>query len=373
MLCRVVARVEYPFPTVAFHKKELLQKDCRVMLAKRGGVVQAGDVVLAFHGHDDTRPMKVTPGVELHCKSGKFKHDDIIGMQYGTRVRGVSNVKTDTTVPTLLILQCSADLWTQAVPHRTQIIYSTDIAVILMNLRVKPGVFVAEAGTGSGSLTHSFARAVAPHGKVFTFDFHRGRALQAKDEFRENGVGDLVVSGWRDVCTTNTDGDDVNAVAWDDPSTPHDAQPLAGLGLPQHHVDALFLDVPAPWAAIDNVLHVLKPGGMLCTFSPCIEQTQRTCDRLRQEPSEFIDIRTVEALTKYFDPVFKRTRLEEVAEVSEGHAQDDASRKRPRYRESVMFRPQMASKGHSAYLTFARRRLPRTAQAVNEDEVAVPK
>jgi tRNA (adenine57-N1/adenine58-N1)-methyltransferase catalytic subunit len=347
-----------------FAVKELLVD----MLAKRGGLVQSGDVVLIFHGHGDLRPLKITPGAELHCKQGKFRHDDIIGLAYGTRVRGISNVKADPVVPTLLVLQSSAELWTQAVPHRTQIIYNTDIAVILLNLRVRPGSFVAEAGTGSGSLTHSFARTVAPHGRVFTFDFHRGRALQAKDEFRDNGFGSVVVSGWRDVCTTNVALDPEDTPAWDDPAVSESADcgPRSGLGLPKDHVDALFLDVPAPWAAIDNVLHVLKPGGILCTFSPCIEQTQRTCDRLRQDPSEFVDIRTVEALTKFFDPVFKRTRLENSDEVeTKGETMEatnettDAERKRPRYRESVMFRPQSASKGHSAYLTFARRRLTR--------------
>lgn len=363
------------------------------MLAKRGGVVCAGDTVICFHGHDDLRPLIVQPNQEYHCKDGKFKHNDIIGAKFGTRVRGVSNVKGDYHVPSMLVLQNCADLWTMAVPHRTQIIYATDIAVIIMNLRVRPGSLVAEAGTGSGSLTHSFARAVAPTGQVFTFDFHKLRAMQAKEEFQRHGVGHLVTSGWRDVCTTgaNPSGGDAPKEWW----APECTTPDSGFGLPQHHVDALFLDVPAPWLAIDNVLHTLKPGGILCTFSPCIEQTQRTCERLRQEPSEFIDIRTVEALTKYFDPVFKRTRLPdddeavglgtEVQEDAQADPQVESTastapadakapsaattgdkREKRSYRVSVHFRAAMTSKGHSAYLTFARRRLPRVNNGTDE-------
>ena len=158
------------------------------MLAARGGLVQKGDTVIIFHGHDEYRPVKVFPGNELHCKDGKFRHNDMIGVPYGSRIKGRSNVNEDTTVPTLLILKPSADLWTLAVPHRTQIIYATDIATILMGLRVRPGSVVVEAGTGSGSLTHSFARGVAPDGRVHTFDFHKGRAMEARKEFVQNNV-----------------------------------------------------------------------------------------------------------------------------------------------------------------------------------------
>ena len=43
---------------------------------------------------------------------------------------------------------------------------------------------VLESGTGSGSLTHALARAIAPTGHVHSFDFHHQRANEAATEFR---------------------------------------------------------------------------------------------------------------------------------------------------------------------------------------------
>ena len=43
----------------------------------------------------------------------------------------------------------------------------------------------------------------------------------------------------------------------------------------------------------------LFPGGRICSFSPCIEQVQRTCETL--EKLGFLDIQTLECLNRTFD------------------------------------------------------------------------
>ena len=44
------------------------------------------------------------------------------------------------------MLKPTPELWTQAVPHRTQILYQADISLIVFRLLCKPGDTVIESG-----------------------------------------------------------------------------------------------------------------------------------------------------------------------------------------------------------------------------------
>lgn len=140
------------------------------------------------------------------------------------------------------MLQPTPELWTQTLPHRTQIIYTPDISMILFQLEIKPGSLVIESGTGSGSLSHSFARAVKPHGHLHTFDFHEMRCDLARDEFRLHGIDKNVTVYHRDVCA-NGFSDELNG-----------------------RVDAVFLDLPAPQLAVPHALKALKESGRTIAY-----------------------------------------------------------------------------------------------------------
>ena len=58
------------------------------------------------------------------------------------------------------LLPPTPELWTAALPHRTQVVYTPDYSYILQRLRVRPGSRIIESGAGSGSFTHAAARAV---------------------------------------------------------------------------------------------------------------------------------------------------------------------------------------------------------------------
>jgi len=182
----------------------------------------------------------------------------------------------------VFILNPTPELWTVSLPHRTQILYATDIAMVLFQLEIKYGSVVCESGTGSGSLSHSFLRAIGSTGKLYTTEFHEERSKKARKEFIAHGYGDTVVVHNGDVF---------------EQGFPNCADNSA---------DAVFLDLPQSHLAIDQALRVMKTTySRLCSFSPCMEQVQRTCEVLRTKG--FSDVITIE-LVKHTNNV-KRVNM----------------------------------------------------------------
>lgn len=209
--------------------------------------------------------------------------------------------------------------WTISLPHRTQVVYTPDYSYVLQRLQVRPGGTVIEAGAGSGSFTHAAARAVfsgypqpgtpethstREDGRVYSFEYHEPRATQLQKEIREHGLDSIVRITHRDVYekgfnlerTSNEDRDPATTI-----------EPRA---------NAVFLDLPAPWLALPHLQRSTTPTPLnpsetvhLCTFSPCIEQVQRTYTSLRE--LGWVEIETVELLHKRIDVRRERVGLQE--------------------------------------------------------------
>ena len=94
-----------------------------------------------FQTRDLIQPLVVTPGKDFNTKFGNFRQADFVGVPYG------SKVPSRTGKGFLLILRPTPELWTLALPHRTQILYLADIAFITSSLNIKKGSRVIEAGT----------------------------------------------------------------------------------------------------------------------------------------------------------------------------------------------------------------------------------
>lgn len=223
------------------------------------------------------------------------------------------------------LLRPTPELWTRILPHRTQILYMPDISFLIEQMEIKLGSKVIESGTGSGSFSHSIARAIGKLGHLYTFDFHPERSAKAQCEFAEHGLGDVITASCRDVCCD-------------------------GFGM-EDAVDSVFLDLPSPWLAIEHAKRALKKNqiGRLACFSPCMEQVQRTLIEMKAHgfheiemfecvlrPLEVYEISVKTSVTGKHDP-----RAGEKRSVCEA---DSKIMHCSKYRTDI--------KGHTSYLYF---------------------
>ncbi|PNW83409.1 hypothetical protein CHLRE_05g244236v5 [Chlamydomonas reinhardtii] len=232
--------------------------------------IKQGDCVIVYEGINSMKAVYITPKGRFENRFGVFRHQSWVGKPFGSKVIADGGGKG-----WVYLLRPTPELWTQVLRHRTQILYLADISMVVMQLDLRPGSVVLESGTGSGSLTHSLVRAVAPTGHVHTFEFHAGRVEDAAAEFQQHGLTQLVTVKQRDIMENGF------------PDTLHG------------QADAVFLDLPGPWKVVASAAACLRPNGRFCGFSPCIEQVQRTSEAL--SANGFTDILTYECLLREYE------------------------------------------------------------------------
>ncbi|KAJ3713188.1 tRNA methyltransferase complex GCD14 subunit [Lentinula raphanica] len=262
--------------------------------------INAGDTVILWLTREALQPLTIEPGKEFNSKFGSYRHSDLVGIPYG------SKIGSRTGKGFIHVLRPTPELWTMALPHRTQILYLADIAFVTSHLNIKNGSRVIEAGTGSGSFSHSVMRTIGSSGHLWSYEFHETRANKARQEFLQHGLSDRVTLSHRNVCK---DGFTVTDTA-----------------------DALFLDLPAPWDAIEHAKKSLRKDQIsrICCFSPCMEQVLRTVSALNE--AGFTDITMFETLLRPYD-IQQTTPLPTVADVSHKLKQSEIRREEKRQKQ----------------------------------------
>ncbi|KAK2465391.1 hypothetical protein APHAL10511_002745 [Amanita phalloides] len=271
--------------------------------------ISAGDTVIIWMTRDVIQPIVVTPGLDINNRFGYYRHSDLVGIPFGSKVASRNGKGF------IHLLRPTPELWTMALPHRTQILYLADIAFITSYLNLKRGSKVLEAGTGSGSFSHSIARTIGPSGHLWTYEFHEARATKAREEFARHGMNGVVTLTHRNVCK---DGFTVVDQA-----------------------DAVFLDLPAPWDAVEHAKRSLRKDKQtrICCFSPCIEQVLRTVSALNE--AGFVEITMYETLQRPLD-VSQIPALPSVKEVAEKLKRSEQRREEKRLRQIAANKAKLA-------------------------------
>ncbi|KAF9262940.1 tRNA methyltransferase complex GCD14 subunit [Marasmius fiardii PR-910] len=265
--------------------------------------IEAGDTVILWLTRDNLLPLTISSdsNAVFNSKFGSYPHSSLIGLPYGSKVpsrKGNGFIH---------VLRPTPELWTLALPHRTQILYAADISFITGMLSIRKGSNVVEAGTGSGSFSHAVMRTVGPTGHLWSYEFHEARQTKAREEFIRHGfLPSRVTLTHRNVCK---DGFTVEDTA-----------------------DALFLDLPAPWEAIEHAKKALKKDRTtrICCFSPCMEQVMRTVSALND--SGFTEITMYETLIRPFE-VSSSPPLTSIVDVGEKIKQSEARREEKRLKQ----------------------------------------
>lgn len=135
-----------------------------------------------------------------------------------------------------------------------QIITPKDAATIVFRSDIKAGDVVLEAGVGSGALTIALLHAVAPSGKVISVEVREEFAQRAKKNVERAGLAPYWDLRYGDIKQF-----DVGAT-----------------------VDAIALDMPDPWLALENVDRFLRPGGRFAAYVPNTNQVADVMNGLRE-------------------------------------------------------------------------------------------
>jgi tRNA (adenine57-N1/adenine58-N1)-methyltransferase catalytic subunit len=200
------------------------------------GLLRAGEKVLLVDPKKRRYLLTLRPDAGFHTHVGIVAHNDLIGAYEGSTVLGSTGRRFLVVRPTL------ADTVLK-MPRGAQVIYPKDLAAILMEADIAPGMTVLEAGVGSGALSMAMLRAGA---SVVGYELREDFAERA-----QLNVASVVGDGapyrveLRDVYD----------------------------GIDERGVDRIVLDLPEPWRVVPHAEVALRSGGLLCAYLPTINQT----------------------------------------------------------------------------------------------------
>jgi tRNA (adenine57-N1/adenine58-N1)-methyltransferase len=234
-------------------------------------LIESGEEVLLYMNERKSWIVKVEPEKKFHSHKGIVDLGELIGKPFGYEVK-------TTLGATLKVMPADYLDHLERIARRTQVIYPKDMAYIALMGNVRSGSIVLECGTGSGALTSYLAGLVRPNGKVITYEIREEFQANAKKNLERLGLMDSIEMKLKDITG----------------------------GIDEKSLDAVVLDMATPWLVIGTVYDALRTGGRVVSFSPTINQIEKTVDEMQK--TGFVSIKTVELIMRTYKVKVNETR-----------------------------------------------------------------
>ncbi len=235
-------------------------------------IAQEHDLVLLIGQDRKQFIVRLEAGQQFQTHRGCIEHDDLLGQPLGREIESHLGYK-------FVVLEPSTFDLIGKLKRTTQIMYPKDIGYTLLKLNVMPGSRVIEAGTGSGGLTLTLARALGPAGRLYSYEIRPDILRLAQKNLAALGLAGSVDFKQRDIAE----------------------------GFDETDVDALFLDVRRPWVYLPQVIEALKDGGFFGAILPTINQVVELVEGL-EAAQTFGHIEVEEILVRPYKAVPSRLR-----------------------------------------------------------------
>uniref|UniRef100_A0A7C3IXA4 tRNA (Adenine-N1)-methyltransferase n=1 Tax=Candidatus Methanomethylicus mesodigestus TaxID=1867258 RepID=A0A7C3IXA4_9CREN len=241
------------------------------MVSVAPSVISEGDEALLYVNEKKSWIVKIESGKKFHTHRGIVDLGQLIGKPYGSEIQSTMGAS-------MKALPADYLDHLERIARRTQVIYPKDTALITMLANVKPGSRVVECGTGSGALTSYLATHVAPSGKVYTYEVREDFQDNARRNLQKLKLLDYVEMKLKDIA----------------------------LGIDEEGVDAVVLDMATPWLIVEHAFKALRMGGRLVSFSPTINQVEKTVEGLRR--AGFVNVKALELIMRTYKVKANETR-----------------------------------------------------------------
>ncbi len=224
-------------------------------------MIKEGDNIILISERLNRWLVKVQSGKEFQTHKGIIKFDEIIGKDYGFILESSIGKKFYVLEPLIYDYIFKSK-------RSTQIIYPKDAAIITLFSGIHPGSRIIETGLGSGALTIALANIIRPNGKIYSYEIKEDYISVAKKNLDRAGLSEFVEIKHRDALN----------------------------GFDETNVDNIILDLATPWLIIPIAYKALKSSGVLLSYSPTIDQVQKTVNSMIE--NNFVDIHTMECLIR---------------------------------------------------------------------------